>query len=71
MKKLLIVCVLMLASCALFHTAAKPAAYGSELAACEAQSKSWDEYEPCCIGVARNYGRDPSFCMRPSDGGDQ
>jgi hypothetical protein len=55
------------AGCSLFHAAARPAAYGAELAACEAQSTTWSEYSPCCTDVARRYGRDPSFCF--PDGG--
>lgn len=62
---------LALTSCGLFQTSARPAAYATDLAVCEQTAKSWDEYEPCCIAVARRYERDPSFCMRPSDGGDQ
>lgn len=60
------------AGCALFHTAARPAAYGAELAACEADAPAgpagWEKYTPCCTDVARRYDRDPSFCF--PDGGE-
>ncbi len=58
--------------CALFHDAAKPATYGGELASCETSSKGWDDYVPCCVDVARRYGRDPLFCIpdpSAADGG--
>jgi hypothetical protein len=45
----------------------KPAEYGAMLAVCTETSKSWEEYEPCCVEVARMHQRDPSFCLR--DGG--
>lgn len=48
---------------------ARPVAYAADLAACETKSKSWEEYTPCCTDVAQHYGRDPSFCARPADGG--
>jgi hypothetical protein len=49
----------------------RPAAYGSELAECERQATTWDDYTPCCTNVAHRYGRDPSFCWRDEDGGRQ
>lgn len=69
MKRLFLVFALGLVACDLLHATAKPAAYGTELAACEADSHSWDEYTPCCVDVARRYGRDPGFCMPDADGG--
>jgi hypothetical protein len=45
----------------------KPAKYGAELAICLETSKSWAEYEPCCLDVAQRYHRDPSFCLRDAD----
>lgn len=56
--------VFALAGCALFESghAARPAAYATELAACQEQSKTWEEYLPCCEDVARRYGRDAGAC---------
>jgi hypothetical protein len=48
----------------------RPAAYASELKACEDWAVSWEQYTPCCANVARRYGRDPSFCLPPTDGGE-
>lgn len=39
------------------------AKYGSKLAACTELSNTKMEYESCCVGVAREQGRDPSFCI--------
>lgn len=49
------------------ESAKKAADYGQELAACQANSTSWDNYEPCCMAVARRNHRDPSFCLREND----
>ena len=48
---------------------ARSAAYGAELAKCEQQATTWDDYTPCCTDVARRYSRDPSFCLKGEDGG--
>lgn len=56
--------------CALFRGTARPAAYGGELATCEATAKDWAEYTPCCVAVAQRYARDPGFCFT-NDAGDQ
>ncbi len=64
-------------SCALWHGAARPASYASELLACEVEapagSGGWAVYTPCCLGVNAKYPlpgggrRDASPCYR--DGG--
>lgn len=61
-----------LAGCAALKDAvtAKPTTYGAELAACDLQASTWEEYTPCCVDVATRYQRDPSFCFRgASDAG--
>lgn len=67
MTRAIIALSVALTGCALLHTAARPTAYGAELAACEQSATSWSTYTPCCVDVAHRYGRDPSFCL--PDGG--
>jgi len=45
-----------------------PDDYGRELSACIDNSKTWEEYTPCCVGVAERYGRDPVFCFEGHPG---
>lgn len=44
-----------------------PQAYGARLDVCEETSKDWAEFEACCIQAARDFGRDPSFCLSGRD----
>ena len=69
MKKFFAILGVMLAALVVGCPAEKPAEYAAGLALCTETSKSWDEYEPCCETVARQYGRDPSFCLRDADAG--
>ena len=56
--------VVLLALGALLVGCPTPAKYGTELAVCLETSKSWAQYEPCCIATAHRYQRDPSFCLQ-------
>lgn len=66
MKRLL---TLVTTACLVLLACLQPPKYGAQLAACTELSRTWDEYEPCCIDVARRNGRDPSFCLREKDAG--
>jgi 2-C-methyl-D-erythritol 4-phosphate cytidylyltransferase len=55
--------------CGIFHDAARPTAYGAELAACVEASDTRAAYLVCCVDAARRYGRDPEFCFDDKDGG--
>lgn len=46
----------------------KPTQFGTALSYCLHEANSWDEYEGCCKEVAKQFGRDPSFCMEDAAG---
>lgn len=71
---LCVVALVVLAGCDLLRRAARPAAVGAELAACDQTTATWPEYTACCLDVARRYpladggARDAAACFAPEGG---